>query len=287
MSFHIQRRAMDRRAVRMLAAALLLSPMFAVAQAQAVVRGILYDDAKGTPVRGTVMLVDPATDAPVVHVAADSLGQFDIRIPTGTYQLAAVREGYTSVLSAPIPLENGELLTLRVPIAAGGDPQHHIGVLEHVRPNAATERQRSQTRMASDLSGFNNRKMTGLGLHYDRAAFDKSGFRSLGEFLQNVPGLQVMDPNSTSSMSFTRSPVTSVNSPLTGSVASCHMGWFVDGRRIDLPGQRADAMTDALGTMTLESIEGVEVFRGLSEMPSEFADPDLRCGAIAIWSRKQ
>src|SRR5215216_4971466 len=76
--------------------------------AQAVLRGILYDDATGARVRGTVMLVDPATDAAVVHVATDSLGQFSIEMPSGKYQIAAVRPGYTSVLSAPVQFANGE-----------------------------------------------------------------------------------------------------------------------------------------------------------------------------------
>ena len=44
-------------------------------------------------------------------------------------------------------------------------------------------------------------------------------------------------------------------------------------------------MTDALGSIALENVAGVEVFRGVSEMPSEFADPDIRCGAVAVWTR--
>ena len=54
---------------------------------------------------------------------------------------------------------------------------------------------------------------------------------------------------------------------------------------MDLPGQ-IDPATDALGSMQIEAIEAVEVFRGVSEMPPEFAAPDLRCGAVAIWMRR-
>jgi len=36
----------------------------------------------------------------------------------------------------------------------------------------------------------------------------------------------------------------------------------------------------------LDAVEAVEVFRGLSETPAQFADPDLRCGVVAIWSRR-
>src|SRR4051812_1734180 len=118
MSFQFIRRAALCGSVLAIAAV----PVAHTLCAQAVVRGVLYDDANGTPLRGTVMLVDPSTDAAVVHATTDSLGQFQLQIKRGVFQLAAVRPGYNSVLSAPIPLENGERLTVRVPIATEGDP---------------------------------------------------------------------------------------------------------------------------------------------------------------------
>lgn len=273
MSFQLAKRAAS--------AALILSSIHAFAAtpafAQATVRGILYDDATGGPVRGTVMLVDPATDAAVVHVSCDSLGQFALQVGRGTYQIAAVRPGYTSMLSAAIPLGDGERLTVKVPIAQSGDPQHRIGVIEHVRPQPADAR-------TAEFPGYQTRKLTGTGLHYDRADFEKTSLRTLGEFLETVPGLRVVDPASTSSMNMVRTGASSFSSTSSG-ITACHVGWFVDGHRMDMPG-RADAVTDGLGSMSLDIIEAVEVFRGLSEMPSEFAEPDLRCGAVAIWTKR-
>lgn len=268
--------------------AALLGVMAAVAapvgqslHAQAVVRGVLYDDATGTPVRGTVMLVDPSTDAAIVHVSTDSLGNFSLQTGRGVFQLAAVRPGYSSVLSAPIPLENGERITIRVPIAEQGDPQHRIGVTEHIRPSEA----RDAKRAAADPTGFASRRVSGTGLQYDRKQLEKSTYHTLGEFLQNVPGLKVGDPNSTGSMMMSRTASMQMAGAMAGSLASCSIGWFVDGHRMDMPG-RTDGVTDGLGGIPLDAIEAVEVFRGLSEMPSEFASPELRCGAIAIWTRR-
>jgi len=265
---------------RAAATALLLSGVAAAAGAQVTVKGVLYDDATGSPVPGTVMLVDPASDAAVTHVSADSLGRFALQAGHGTYQIAAVRPGYTSILSAPIPLMDGERLTIRVPIAQSGDPQHRIGVVEHYRPDASTPRLNAR---AALMQGFENRKVTGTGLHYDRSDLEKANVRTLGEFLENVPGLRVVDPGSTSSMNMMRSAATTFVNTAMG-VTACHVGWFIDGHRMDLPG-RTDPVTDGLGSMSLDAIEAVEVFRGLSEMPSEFAEPDLRCGAVAIWTR--
>lgn len=274
MGFQLTRRAAT-------AALILTSTAAGSAFSQATVRGILYDDATGGPVRGTVMLVDPSTDAAVVHVSCDSLGQFTLQVGRGTYQIAAVRPGYNSLLSAPIPLSDGERLTVKVPIAQSGDPQHRIGVIEHVRPPQTPARLDSRSAM---LQGYESRKVTGTGLHYDRTDIAKSNLRTLGEFLENVPGLRVVDPSSTSSMNMVRSGVNTFSNTSSG-LTACHVGWFIDGHRMDLPG-RTDAITDGLGSMSLDAIEAIEVFRGLSEMPSEFAEPDLRCGAIAVWTRR-
>jgi hypothetical protein len=252
------------------------------AGAQAVVRGYLYDDATGRPIPGTVMLVDPASDAPVVHMATDSTGQFHLQARAATYQLVAVRPGYKSVTSAPIRFLDGERLTVRVPIAENGDPQNKIGVTEHVRPNASAKIAEAR---ANDDGGLSSRKAAGIGLQYTRDDFDRTNFQTLGSFLQSVPGLRVADPRSASSMSMTRSSTAMVNSTLSrGSATDCHVGWYVDGHRMDLPG-RTDPMTDGLASMPLDGVVAVEVFRGLSETPAQFADPDLRCGVVAVWTR--
>ena len=251
------------------------------AGAQAVVRGYLYDDATGRPIAGTVMLVDPSTDAAVAHAATDSSGQFHLQMRASTYQLAAVHPGYKSVLSAPIRFQDGERLTVRIPIAESGDPQNKIGVTEHVRP--APVKAAETTRLDND--GVAGRKAAGVGLQYNHDDFDKTNFQSLGQFLQTVPGLRVADPRSASTMAMTRTGASMVNSALSSRIADCHVGWFMDGHRMDLPG-RTDPLTDGLASLPLDAVRAVEVFRGLSETPAQFADPDLRCGVVAIWTQR-
>jgi hypothetical protein len=258
--------------------------MFAIAgslipsttSAQAVIRGVLYDDVTGLPLQGTVMLIDPNTDAAVVHAPTDSLGNFLLQTRNGTYRIAAVREGYKSILSAPVPLENGEKLTIRVPIAIDRDPQHQIGVTEHIRPGGKD----GDSDRRPPMTSYEARQKSGIGMHYSRTQLEKSGLSTLGQFLMTVPGLTVMNPNSASSMQTSRSHALN-----TAGMPTCRLGWFVDGRRMDLPGGRTDPLTDGLASWMLESVEAVEVFRGMSEMPAEFAAPDLKCGAISIWTR--
>jgi hypothetical protein len=260
--------------------------VFAVssAGAQAVVRGFLYDDATGRPIPGTVMLVDPSSDAPVVHATTDSSGQFQLQARASTYQLAAVRPGYKSVLSAPIRFQDGERLTVRIPIAENGDPQNKIGVMEHIRPGPQVKM--AESSKADNDGGVGSRKAAGIGLQYTHDDFDKTNFQTLGAFLQSVPGLRVTDPRSASTMAMTRTSAAMTGGVLTSNPSnSCHVGWYMDGHRMDLPG-RADPLTDGLASMSLDAVESVEVFRGLSETPAQFADPDLRCGVVAIWTRR-
>ena len=255
----------------------------APSNAQAVVRGLLYDDVTGLPVRGIVMLIDPSTDAAVAHISTDSSGQFLLQPRRGSYRIGAVCAGYTSVLSAPVSLMDGERLTLHVPIAQSGDPRHSIGVIEHVKPDAKLAV--TDTNRAGGMPDFQRRRLTGTGAHYDRSQLERANVATLGEFLQRVPGFAVQDPSSAASMQVTRNSgfmSGGVRGPLA---AACHVGWFVDGHRMDLR-TGIDAATDALGSMQIAAIEGLEVFHGVAEMPAELADPDLRCGAVSIWTRR-
>lgn len=257
--------------------------------AQVVVRGILYDDASGQPLRGTVLLVDPSTDAAVVNTATDSAGNFYLQTRDGTYQIVAIRPGYKSVTSAPVPLQNGERITIRVPMAENGDPVHRIGVTERLRPSAGEKSAVALDRRMV-TNGFEARRAVGQGLQYDRTRLEKSGVATLGQFLQSVPGLQVRDAQSTASMQMTRSPTMNGiggngGAGPAGSMATCRIGWYLDGQRIDIPGQ-SDPMTDALASIPIDQLEAVEVFRGVSEMPPQFSAPDQRCGVVALWMRR-
>ena len=274
MGSHLHSRA-TRNAVAIIAG--LFAP--ALLHAQAIIRGVVYDDATGARIAAAaVMLVDPRTDAAVVNMKTDSLGQFSFKIGHGVYQLAAVHEGRRPVLSAPIPLADGELMTVRVPVAQDGDPVHKIGVTEHVRPAAAAPKSEGDPRLAA----FERRRMAGSGgRQFDRARLDESPATTVGDFLTMVPGVAVRDGTSGSTVQMRRSAsLTALNSG-----SACRVGWFLDGIRMDRPGL-SDAFMQTFAAMRLADVEAIEVFRGLSEMPAEYAAPELRCGAVAVWTKR-
>jgi TonB-dependent Receptor Plug Domain/Carboxypeptidase regulatory-like domain len=262
------------------AATLLALAVPTVSRSQVTIRGVLVDDSSGVPVRGAaVMLVDPVTDGPVVRSVSDSLGQFSLVTNPGTYQIAAVKEGFNTTLSAPVPLGDGEGLTIRIPIASKGDVQHRIGVLEHTL--GRTQR-RTRPQGTAALPGFAARRSLGAGLSFTRKELSSSSSETLADFLRQVPGVRVPSTSVSSSRSNDGSDGVSIRG---GTSDGCRVGWYLDGHRMDLRGT-PDPFIESLGSMRLDDLEAVEVFRGLSEMPPEFASPELRCGAVALWSRR-
>lgn len=232
------------------------------------------------------MLVDPASDGPVVNTHTDSLGGFELSVGrSGSYQIAALHEGYTSMLSAPIPLVSGERMVIRVPIAANGEPQHNISVLSHVKPNIAPV---PADRRAAEA--MKQHRAAGLGLAFDRTKLVASSARNLGDFLRTVPGMMASEGADMDATSFrmNRSPDMSMYGAANSSAAACHVGWFLDGRRVDHRGPvvGADPIVEGLSAIPLDQLESVEVFRGVSEMPTELFESDLRCGAISLWTRQ-
>ena len=269
MGSHLHRRALHSAAI-VFAFGIPIS-----ANAQAVVRGFVYDDSTGIRLAGAaVMLVDPQTDAAVVNTKTDSLGQFQLKTGRGRFQIVAIREGYNQVQSAPVPLADGEQLMIRVPIAMNGDPHNKIGVLEHVKPSASAVRTANEPGYAGDIA---RRRLVGTGLQFTRDQLAESQANTVADFLRRIPGVDV---GATSGVQMRRSAGPALTSPSL----ACHVGWFLDGMRVDRPG--AQSMAEGLSSIRIDELDAIEVFRGVSEMPAEFAQPDLRCGAIALWSRR-
>jgi outer membrane receptor for ferrienterochelin and colicin len=67
----------------------------------------------------------------------------------------------------------------------------------------------------------------------------------------------------------------------------CPAQIFVDGfllnGRSRLTGDTEFTIDDAVSPA---SIEGIEVYRGLSSVPAEFLNPDSRCGVVVVWTRR-
>jgi len=258
----------------------------ALASAQSVLRGVLYDDATGTPLSGgAVVLVDPGSDTPIYHTQADSTGVFSLDIAhPGTYQIAAIHEGYQSILSGPVPFQAGDRLTVKIPIATGGNPIHHIGVTEHVTALAAAAPAQPQPRTTEQEAMLAHRGHSGLGTVYDHQKLLSMNAHTVGDVLAMTPGVGVDDPmgGQGSSVQMRQSQMNFGGTGTSSSV--CHVGWFLNGQRYDRPDDPGGMY--ALTGLSIKEVDAIEVYRSISEVPAEYAASDLRCGVVAIWTSR-
>lgn len=113
------------------------------------------------------------------------------------------------------------------------------------------------------LVGFYRRMTRGPGHFITREEIVERGASQPTELLRRVPGLNVGADR------FGSAPVT------MGRRTGCVPEYFVDGARA--PFFNIDNLRSA-------DLAGIEVYRGTSEVPSQFRSRS-RCGAIIIWTR--
>lgn len=116
---------------------------------------------------------------------------------------------------------------------------------------------------AGKMSGFEQRRGSEHGYFLTRDDIERREPRYTSDLLRMIPGLRV-----------SRDPVAS-----SGSVSmrgrDCHVDYYVDGMRT--PGLNPD-------NIPAWDIEGIEIYRGISEVPPTFRYPET-CAAIVIWTR--
>jgi hypothetical protein len=71
----------------------------------------------------------------------------------------------------------------------------------------------------------------------------------------------------------------------------CPVQVFVDGLLMTASVMDASGATENAGAAIDDfvsplSVEGIEVYRGLSTVPPEFLTPEADCGVVAIWTRR-
>jgi hypothetical protein len=135
------------------------------------------------------------------------------------------------------------------------------------------------------LESFKERVETGNGYYITRADVEARRPMYTTDLLRDVPGLTLIGSGSG------LHPMVSVSgrSTTTQMGGNCPTQIWIDGfllnrRTIGGAGPTQDFRID--DAVSPGSIEGIEVYRGLSSVPAEFLNEDARCGVIAIWTRR-
>ncbi|HEX6372309.1 MAG TPA: TonB-dependent receptor [Longimicrobium sp.] len=255
--------------VCLLAAALLLAAL--PAPAQTLVRGIVLDAASGGPIPDGTVVISANRGRWQRALRTDSVGCFEIAdVSPGTYRVRSTRIGYRDAVG-DLVLTADSVVDVEVRMA-----------VETVVMAPVTVTSRSTRDVSPVLRGFYARMEHGAGRFITREEIEARHPVRITDMLRNIPNLRATPPRMGASGSgFTQ-----------GSNSDrCTVVFFVDGMQINQPammGSRATPRQDLAidDYVQPEEVEGIEVYRGESDTPAEFATRWVQCGTVVIWTRR-
>lgn len=190
------------------------------------------------------------------EVVSDENGHFAFTdVPPGDYVLETSRVGYADRVDS-VSVERGQELSVEVALASS--PLDLPPLLVVIRSQ----------RLVS--AGFYERRAHGGGTFITRDDIEARHEERLSDVLARLPGLHRSVRNNGSTTIGMRGVKTITT--------DCRTEYFVDG----VPALLEEIGVDAV---SIHDIEGVEVYRGSSELPIEFHAGRAMCGAILIWTR--
>ena len=113
------------------------------------------------------------------------------------------------------------------------------------------------------LAEFERRRTHGSGFFFTREEVERRHARTLGDLMRGVSGVQTNCTRGSCAILMSRSS------------RGCRPEYYLDG---------FPASFSVGPDFPVTGIYGIEVYRTASEVPAEFRRPELRCGAILIWS---
>lgn len=122
-----------------------------------------------------------------------------------------------------------------------------------------------------DDAGFFDRRERGIGTFMTRGEISSQNVRHLSDVFARVPGLRRAMSSDGSSRVDSRGG--------TMITRRCDIQYFIDGVRAEIGAAGVDGVP-------VDIVEGVEVYRGGSEVPTQFDHGRAACGAVLVWTRR-
>lgn len=235
------------------------------------IEGRVVDEQTGEPVPSVDLVVRAGNDRFITNTVTDDGGRFELQLSRlHAISIYASRIGYADN-QTPV-LRFGDHDFFRVEIRL--DP---VAVL--LAPLEVLTRRKGDR--SPVLENFDRRVHIGSGYYITREDIEARRPSLVTDLLATVPGVRVVG-----SGAGTRRTIEIAR---TGG-RDCPVQIFVDGmlvtRRVS-PAFGAPTAGYTIDDVALpNSVEGIEIYRGLSTVPAEFLTPDADCGVVAIWTRR-
>lgn len=252
-----------------LAAALLLVSAAPPLAAQIRVTGTVVDDSTGAPVAGArVELYDYWGQRRFVRQTSAN-GVFSIELRrAGGYRLRTSRVGYAAAMTPMLWTEGSAFMNVEIRLKS-----------DRVLLAPVTVLVRARARVAPMMDNFNARHRAGIGTFFTREDITRLAPNNLTDLVSTVPGMWTSRSGGSAPVLYSRQA--------TRGGTYCPVQIYVDGRLMNPRAPNGDVIGMTLDEAVLpSSVEGVEIYKGLSTVPAEFLSEDARCGVVAVWTRR-
>jgi hypothetical protein len=221
--------------------------------AQATITGTIKEDSSKVKLAGVEIVVQ-ALDR---KVATDSAGRFTMGgLAHGIHIILIRAIGYQPVRLQAYLVSNDTLdveLTLKKSIV-------QLAPLE-VTASA----------VPPGLREFEERRTLGMGEYIDWTRIRKEDFRRTSDLFRGVHGVRI---------GYDRSG----QAYLSSSRGNCPMQIVLDGLSIYKPG--SPGSPPSIDLWSLVNIDAIEVYRGASTTPMQYAGKGAGCGTVMLWTRR-
>jgi hypothetical protein len=227
------------------------------------VSGKILDGATMLPIPAASVTALSSTGRRIDRAVADSAGFFALELRgAGGYRLFAERIGYRTVTSPDFDLRSREALEVEL----------HMTVMTlNMEPLVIKSRAEPPRLAALIRAGFYLREQNAPGLFLRRDDIARTRGARLSEVLGTVPGARRATIQGRAGISLGRSG---------GTGRACPPSVFLDGMQV----VRAEGIDDIVA---VSAVEAIEVYRGPSQTPAQFAGGETGCGVVVIWTQRQ
>jgi hypothetical protein len=246
--------------------------------AQTLVTGVVTGDS-ARPLAGAIVEIASVGR----RATANARGAYTLVIDhAGAYSIEARAMGFSSSVRA-VRLGSGD--TLRLDFALSPVPQELAPVVVTVEEALPTERMR----------GFEERRRLGFGRFITRDMLDQREHDTVSGILRGMAGVRMVrrptacgdgysaaTGRGIASVGLSQATASATCGGGTPLPAACYMVIYVDGVRLWAPGTPDPPDFEH---MRNNNYEGVEVYRGPSELPIQYQGTGAACGAILLWTR--
>jgi hypothetical protein len=235
------------------------------------IEGWVIDEQTGDPVPSVDLVVRAGNERYIASTVTDDRGQFQLQFSQiNAISIYASRIGYADNQTPVLRFGDNDFFRVEIRL----DP---VAVL--LAPLEVLARRKAER--SPVLENFDRRVNLGNGYYITRDQIEARRPSLVTDLLATVPGVRVVGSGAGNRRT--------IEIARAGG-RDCPVQIFVDGmlvtRRIR-PGFGAPTAGYTIDDVAApNSVEGIEIYRGLSTVPPEFLTPDADCGVVAIWTRR-